>query len=73
MIKVLRTFPRQAIARRLQSSKVFPSAMEAVKDIGDNSMLLIGGFGLCGIPESLIAAVREKGSKSMSIISPVCF
>lgn len=51
------------LVRRLQSSKVFDSAREAVKDIGDNSKLLVGGFGLCGIPETLIAALKEKGSK----------
>lgn len=47
---------------RQMSSKVFPSAAEAVKDIGDNSKLLVGGFGLCGIPESLISALKDKGT-----------
>lgn len=46
-----------------KSSKVFPSAAAAVADIKDGSKLLVGGFGLCGIPEFLIDAVREAGPK----------
>ena len=45
------------------SSKVYPSAAEAVKDIKDGNTLLVGGFGLCGIPENLIAAVKQAGPK----------
>ena len=35
-------------------NKVVASAEEAVKDVGDGAMLVVGGFGLCGIPENLI-------------------
>ena len=51
---------RSNMSRRF-STKVFESAKKAVADIKDNSTLLVGGFGLCGIPESLIAAVKDKG------------
>jgi len=46
-----------------QKSKIYPSAAAAVADIESGSKLLVGGFGLCGIPEKLIAALKEKGSK----------
>lgn len=45
------------------SSKIVPSAAAAVADIPDGARLLVGGFGLCGIPENLIAALRDKGTK----------
>ena len=38
-------------------NKVFATAEEAVADIADGSSVMIGGFGLCGIPENLIAAL----------------
>ncbi|MCK6528893.1 CoA transferase subunit A [Myxococcota bacterium] len=50
-------------------SKVFPSALEAIHDIPDGATLMAGGFGLCGIPENLIAAVREKGIRGLTFIS----
>lgn len=46
-----------------KSNKVYPSAAAAVADIEDNAKLLVGGFGLCGIPEFLIDALKQKGSK----------
>ena len=49
------------MATRMSSGKIYPSAFEAVKDIKDGSTLCIGGFGLCGIPENLIAAMVEAG------------
>ncbi len=52
---------RYAINIRFASSKVFPTAAAAVEDIKSGSTLLLGGFGLCGIPEFLIAAVKESG------------
>ena len=44
-------------------NKVFPSALDAVRDIPDGATLLAGGFGLCGIPENCIRALRELGTK----------
>ncbi|UZP42400.1 hypothetical protein NXS19_010216 [Fusarium pseudograminearum] len=49
-----------ATARRAEINKVFPSAKEALKDMKPNSTLLCGGFGLCGVPDSLINEVLEK-------------
>jgi len=49
--------------------KVYTSAREAVSDIADGSTIMIGGFGLCGIPENLIAALVEKGSRNLVTIS----
>ena len=38
-------------------------------DIADGTKLLVGGFGLCGIPENLIAAVLQQGAKDLTIVS----
>ncbi len=48
------------------------SAAEAVADIEDGAVLMSGGFGLCGNPEGLIAAIRDKGVKDLTIISNNC-
>jgi 3-oxoacid CoA-transferase subunit A len=45
------------------------SALEAISDVKDGSTILLGGFGLCGIPENLILALREKGVKNLTCIS----
>lgn len=45
------------------------NADEAVKDIRDNATLMLGGFGLCGIPENSIAALLKKGVKGLTCIS----
>jgi len=52
--------------------KVFASAEAAVADIPDGAVLMAGGFGLCGIPENLIRALRERGSKQLTVISNNC-
>lgn len=52
-----------------QRSKIYENVNEAVKDIPDGSKLLVGGFGLCGIPEKLIAAVLEQGAKDLTVVS----
>ena len=50
--------------------KVFPSAAEALKGIvRDGQLMAVGGFGLCGIPEALIAALRDSGVKNLTVIS----
>ncbi|MDP3823293.1 MAG: CoA transferase subunit A [Burkholderiales bacterium] len=50
--------------------KVFPSAAEALKGVvRDGQLMAVGGFGLCGIPEALIAALRDSGVKGLSVIS----
>jgi 3-oxoacid CoA-transferase subunit A len=50
-------------------NKVVPSADEAIRDITDGATLLVGGFGLCGIPETLIEAVMRKGVKNLTTVS----
>lgn len=50
-------------------NKVVTNADEAVKDIPDNAVLMLGGFGLCGIPENCIAALIRKGVKGLTCIS----
>ena len=52
--------------------KVVASAAQAVADIGDGATVLAGGFGLCGIPELAIAALREKGVKDLTFVSNNC-
>ncbi|VDK55427.1 unnamed protein product, partial [Cylicostephanus goldi] len=49
--------------------KIYSSAKEAVQDIPDNAKLLVGGFGLCGIPENLINALSETGQKGLTCVS----
>jgi len=50
-------------------NKVFKDAEEAVKDINDNAVVMLGGFGLCGIPENCIAALVKKKVKGLTCIS----
>jgi 3-oxoacid CoA-transferase subunit A len=50
--------------------KIFPSAKAALDGIvKDGQLLAVGGFGLCGIPEALIDALRDSGAKNLSVIS----
>src|SRR6185295_19229963 len=50
-------------------NKVLRSAAEAVAMIEDGATIMMGGFGLCGIPENLIAALRARGTRDLTIIS----
>lgn len=50
-------------------NKVVASADEAIRDISDNAVLGLGGFGLCGIPENSIDALIRKGVKGLTCIS----
>lgn len=50
-------------------NKVAAGALEAIHDIRDGATIMMGGFGLCGIPENLIAALREKGARDLTVIS----
>ncbi|GFN94099.1 succinyl-coa:3-ketoacid-coenzyme a transferase [Plakobranchus ocellatus] len=47
----------------------YDTASEAIHDIPDGSKLLVGGFGLCGIPENLIAALLKKNTKDLTLVS----
>lgn len=50
-------------------NKVFANAHEAIFDIQDGATVMFGGFGLCGIPENLIAAMVRKGPRNLTTIS----
>ncbi|RYG12573.1 MAG: CoA transferase subunit A [Burkholderiales bacterium] len=51
-------------------NKIFPSAAKAIEGvIRDGQLLAVGGFGLCGIPEALIDAVRDSGAQNLTAIS----
>jgi 3-oxoacid CoA-transferase subunit A len=56
----------------VELNKVFRTAAEAVADIPDGATLMAGGFGLCGIPENLILAIRESGVKDLTVVSNNC-
>src|SRR5258708_37031150 len=53
-------------------NKVVPSAIEAVRDIPNGATILAGGFGLCGIPENCIRALRELGTQGLTVVSNNC-
>ena len=54
------------------TSKVYPSAADAVADITSGSTLAVGGFGLCGIPDALIEALAESGATDLEVFSNNC-
>ncbi len=53
-------------------NKVYDSAIAAVADIPDGATIMSGGFGLCGNPENLIASLRERNIRDLTIISNNC-
>ena len=50
-------------------TKDFQDIQQAIADIPDGATVMVGGFGLCGIPENLIAALREKKTQNLTLIS----
>jgi len=52
--------------------KVVASADEAVRDIFDGATLIVGGFGLCGVPENLVEALDRQGAKDLTVVSNNC-
>ncbi|HTG75442.1 MAG TPA: CoA transferase subunit A [Terriglobia bacterium] len=50
-------------------NKVQQNAIDAISDVQDGAAIMVGGFGLCGIPENLISALCLKGTKNLTIIS----
>lgn len=52
--------------------KLFSSITEAIQDIHSGATLIVGGFGLCGIPENLIGALKEQGTTGMTVVSNNC-
>jgi len=53
-------------------NKVVPTAQQAVADVFDGATLVVGGFGLCGIPENLIGALVEKKVRDLTVVSNNC-
>jgi 3-oxoacid CoA-transferase subunit A len=53
-------------------NKVVPAAIDAVRDIPHGATILAGGFGLCGIPENCIRALRELGTRDLTVVSNNC-
>src|SRR5262252_3381882 len=53
-------------------NKVVSGPDEAIRDMQDGAVIMSGGFGLCGNPENLIAAIHKKGVKGLTIISNNC-
>jgi 3-oxoacid CoA-transferase subunit A len=54
------------------TGKVMASAQDAVRDVADGMTLVVGGFGLCGIPEASIAALVERGVRDLTVVSNNC-
>ncbi|XP_054275593.1 succinyl-CoA:3-ketoacid coenzyme A transferase 1, mitochondrial [Macrosteles quadrilineatus] len=59
----------QAASTFSNKGKVFNSVGEAIHDVPDGSVILFGGFGLCGIPENLIAGLASKKVKDLTVVS----
>ena len=53
-------------------NKVLSSAAQAIDDIRDGAVIMSGGFGLCGNPENLIAALHQRGTRDLTLISNNC-
>jgi 3-oxoacid CoA-transferase subunit A len=51
------------------ANKVYTDAKSAIAGVKDNMILLVGGFGLCGIPENCIEALKESGVKGLTCVS----
>lgn len=56
----------------MKKGKVMNSFLEAVSDIEDGSVIIVGGFGLSGIPEYSIQALNEQGTKDLTVVSNNC-
>ncbi|KAH8324932.1 hypothetical protein KR074_008799, partial [Drosophila pseudoananassae] len=52
-----------------RNGKIYECAIDAVEDVQDGAKILFGGFGICGIPEKMIAALKEKGVKNITGVS----
>ncbi len=53
----------------MTKNKVYTDAQSALHDLRDNMTLIVGGFGLCGIPENCIKAIKEKGVSGLTCVS----
>lgn len=64
-----RTALQTGSTRPFSATRIFDNAEEALEDLNDGATCLFGGFGLCGIPENIIAAIKKKGTKELTIAS----
>jgi len=55
--------------KRQFSKKVYRSACEAIHDLNSGNRIIVGGFGLCGIPENLISSLTKRDVKNLEIVS----
>ena len=56
----------------MKKDKIIDSFEKAIEDIQDGATIIVGGFGLSGIPEKAILALRDKGTKDLTIVSNNC-
>ncbi|MCM2532397.1 CoA transferase subunit A [Neobacillus pocheonensis] len=56
----------------MKNGKIIDSFTQAIHDIPDGATIIVGGFGLCGIPEKAIIALRDKGTNDLTIVSNNC-
>ena len=57
----------------MQHGKVYPSALSAVEDVFDGAVIMLGGFGGPGLPQSLVKALMEQGARELTFICNTCF
>ncbi|KAL2415515.1 Succinyl-CoA:3-ketoacid-coenzyme A transferase, mitochondrial [Exophiala dermatitidis] len=60
---------QQSEGRHRSASKVYASADDAIADLKDGTTILSSGFGLCGVAETLIDAIRRKGTRNLTVVS----
>jgi 3-oxoacid CoA-transferase len=66
---ILQVIACASYSTKKANSKIYSNFQDAVSDIKDGSKLLVGGFGLCGIPENLITAIKNTGVKGLIVVS----
>ena len=64
-----RVISRQLCCSSALNAKLCSDAMEAMKEVKSGSRIMVGGFGLCGIPENCISAIEKMGLKELTVIS----
>ena len=69
LLRKARARPAVRMMATITGKKVYPSAAAACHDIEDGSKLLVGGFGLSGVPENLLRAIKDKGAAGLTVVS----
>ena len=69
MLRKARARPAVRMMATITGKKVYPSAAAACHDIEDGSKLRVGGFGLSGVPENLLRAIKNKGAAGLTVVS----